>query len=24
MALQTCWEARHRGLQPNAFGVGRM
>jgi geranyl-CoA carboxylase beta subunit len=24
MALQTCWEARHRKLQPNAFGVGRM
>jgi geranyl-CoA carboxylase beta subunit len=24
MALQTCWEARHRSLQPNAFGVGRM
>jgi len=24
MALQTCWEARHRAVQPNAFGVGRM
>jgi geranyl-CoA carboxylase beta subunit len=24
MALQTCWESRHRRLQPNAFGVGRM
>ena len=24
MALQTCREARHRRLQPNAFGVGRM
>jgi geranyl-CoA carboxylase beta subunit len=24
MALQTCWEARHRRVQPNAFGVGRM
>lgn len=23
-ALETCWEARHRKLQPNAFGVGRM
>lgn len=24
MALQTCWEARHRELRGNAFGVGRM
>lgn len=24
MALQTCWEARHREVRPNAFGVGRM
>jgi geranyl-CoA carboxylase beta subunit len=24
MALQTCWESRHRRLQPNAFAVGRM
>ncbi len=23
-ALQTCWEARNRTLQPNSFGVGRM
>ncbi|MGH6642179.1 MAG: acyl-CoA carboxylase subunit beta [Bradyrhizobium sp.] len=22
--LDTCWEAKHRTLQPNAFGVGRM
>lgn len=22
--LQTCWEAQHRKLQPNAFGVARM
>jgi geranyl-CoA carboxylase beta subunit len=24
MALQTCWEGRHRDLQPNAFGVARL
>jgi geranyl-CoA carboxylase beta subunit len=24
MALQTCWEARHREVRPNAFGVARM
>ena len=24
MALQTCWEARHRQSFPNSFGVGRM
>jgi len=24
MALQTCWEARHRQTFPNSFGVGRM
>ncbi len=24
MALQTCWEARHRTVHPNAFGVARM
>ena len=24
MALQTCWEARHRKTHPNAFGVARM
>ena len=24
MALQTCWEARHRQVFPNSFGVGRM
>src|SRR5690606_5739576 len=23
-ALQTCWEARHRAVQPNSFGVGRL
>jgi geranyl-CoA carboxylase beta subunit len=23
-ALQTCWEARNRTLQPNSFGVGRL
>jgi geranyl-CoA carboxylase beta subunit len=23
MALQTCWEGRHRDVQPNAFGVSR-
>jgi geranyl-CoA carboxylase beta subunit len=23
-ALETLWEARHRRLQPNAFGVARM
>lgn len=23
-ALETCWEARHRRLQPNSFGVARM
>ncbi|WP_288903964.1 carboxyl transferase domain-containing protein [uncultured Sneathiella sp.] len=23
-ALQTCWEARNRVLQPNSFGVGRL
>jgi len=22
-ALQTCWEARHRTLHPNSFGVAR-
>lgn len=22
--LDTCWEAKHRTVQPNAFGVGRM
>lgn len=24
MALQTCWEGRHRQVSPNAFGVARM
>ncbi|MEM7360229.1 MAG: carboxyl transferase domain-containing protein [Pseudomonadota bacterium] len=24
LALQTCWEARHREVFPNTFGVGRM
>jgi geranyl-CoA carboxylase beta subunit len=24
MTLQTCWEARHRTVYPNSFGVGRM
>lgn len=24
MALQTCWEGRHRAVSPNAFGVARM
>ncbi|MDJ0879347.1 MAG: carboxyl transferase domain-containing protein [Halieaceae bacterium] len=24
MALQTCWEAKHRTTYPNSFGVGRM
>jgi geranyl-CoA carboxylase beta subunit len=24
LALDTCWEARHRKLQPNAFGVARI
>ncbi|WP_439100772.1 acyl-CoA carboxylase subunit beta [Congregibacter sp.] len=24
MALQTCWEGRHRIVSPNAFGVARM
>ncbi|MEM6938143.1 MAG: carboxyl transferase domain-containing protein [Pseudomonadota bacterium] len=23
-ALETCWEARHRKLQPNSFGVARL
>jgi geranyl-CoA carboxylase beta subunit len=23
-ALETCWEARHRTLRPNSFGVARM
>ncbi len=23
-ALETCWEARHRNLQPNSFGVARL
>jgi geranyl-CoA carboxylase beta subunit len=23
-ALETCWESRHRSLQPNAFGVARI
>jgi len=23
-ALETCWEARNRSVQPNSFGVGRM
>ena len=23
-ALETCWEARHRSLRPNTFGVARM
>ncbi len=23
-ALETCWEARHRDVQPNSFGVARM
>jgi len=23
-ALETCWEGRHRSLQPNSFGVARI